>query len=188
MRILMALRTGWRVLTDAGFAAEISTLAAPQPTPVTSAQDAPDAATKPQAPAPPRRSDALTLLASLQREARFVDMVKEPLENYSDAQIGAAARDVLRDCGQVLDRMFQLRPVEAQDGGAAIAVPKGYDTGCYRLSGQVAGAPPYHGRLVHHGWQAERCELPQWTGSAAAHAIVAPAEVEVGAPPQGGGA
>ena len=63
------------------------------------------------------RSDAITLLATLQREARFVDIVSEPLDGYSDAQIGAAARDVLRESGKVLNRLFSLkRVVDAEEG------------------------------------------------------------------------
>ena len=59
------------------------------------------------------------MLATLQREARFVDFVKESLEGYADAQIGAVARDVHRDCGAVLERLFALRPVLAdqEEGG-----------------------------------------------------------------------
>jgi hypothetical protein len=49
--------------------------------------------------AAPARSEALNLLAAMQREARFVDFIREPLDGYSDAQIGAAARTVHRDCG-----------------------------------------------------------------------------------------
>ncbi len=61
---------------------------------------------KKPAAAPRGRSEALTLLATLQREARFVDFIMESLEGYSDAQIGAVARDVHRDCGKVLERLF----------------------------------------------------------------------------------
>ena len=126
-----------------------------------------------------QRSDALSLLAALQREARFIDMVKEPLAQYSDAQIGAAARDVLRDCGRVLDRLFDLRPVVDQEEGSPIDVPAGYDAGRYRLTGNVGGVPPFRGRLVHHGWMAAHCEVPTWSGSPAASMILAPEEVEV---------
>ncbi len=43
-------------------------------------------------PTKPTRSDALGLLAALQREGRFVDFLKEQLTGYSDAQIGAVAQ------------------------------------------------------------------------------------------------
>jgi hypothetical protein len=49
----------------------------------------------PNKPVGTQRSEALTLISALQREARFLDLVQEPLEGYSDAQVGAAARDVL---------------------------------------------------------------------------------------------
>ena len=129
--------------------------------------------------AAPARNDAITLLATLQREARFIDIVKEPLADYSDEQVGAAARDVLRDCGAVLDRLFQLQPVVDQEEGTAVEVPTGADEGRYRITGNVAGQAPYCGPLVHHGWQAKRCNLPQWNGSEDAALIVAPAELEV---------
>ena len=87
---------------------------------------------------------------------------------YSDAQIGAAARDVHRDCGAVLARMFALRPAMAEEEGKEVEVPAGFDSGRWRLTGNVTGEPPFHGRLVHPGWEATICELPTWSGSAAA--------------------
>jgi hypothetical protein len=130
-------------------------------------------------PEKPARSDALTLLATLQREARLVDIVKEPLDQYSDLQIGAAARDVLRDCATVLHRYFDLQPVTEQEEDSQIDVPAGFDPSCFRVTGKVAGEPPFQGRLVHPGWRATRCELPLWSGSPESSLIVAPAEVEV---------
>lgn len=132
-----------------------------------------------KSPPKPTRNDAITLLATLQREARFLDIVKEPLGDYSDAQVGAAARDVLRDCGAVLDRLFDLQPVVDQTEGDNLDLPKDYDAGRYRITGNVSGEPPYSGPLVHHGWEAKKCSLPQWTGSSDATRIVAPAELEV---------
>jgi hypothetical protein len=103
----------------------------------------------------------------------------EPLDNYPDAQVGAAARDVLRDCGKVLERLFDLRPVSEQQEGSSLEVAAGYDTGRIRLVGNVQGEPPYHGKVVHHGWMAGRCELPKWSGSESSQSVVAPAEVEI---------
>jgi len=70
------------------------------------------AAPKPAAPAPkpPARSDAITLLATLQRAARALDFFKEPIDESSDAQIGAAVRDVPRQTSEVLERLCALRP------------------------------------------------------------------------------
>lgn len=127
----------------------------------------------------PARSEALTLLAALQREARFVDFIMEPLGGYDDAQIGAVARDVHRDCGKVLQRLFALQRVLSEEEGADIEVPAGFDAGRYHLTGNVAGEPPFRGQLVHHGWEATSCELPAWSGAAASARVVAPVEVEL---------
>ena len=124
----------------------------------------------------PLRSEALTLLETLQREARLVDLCMDSLDAYSDEQIGAAARNVLRDCGQVLQRMFAFTPVA--DEGSELTVPEGFDPARYRLVGHV-GQPQYRGRVTHGGWQATRCDLPQWTGSKESSLIIAAAEVEI---------
>lgn len=132
---------------------------------------------KPPAPQPAGRSDALTLLATLQREARLVDFLQEPIADYSDDQIGAAVRDIHRDCGKVLERLFALRPVSGESEGSPVSVPGESDQ--YRLTGNVGGTPPFRGTLVHPGWKATRCDIPAWTGAAAGRDVVAPAEVEV---------
>ncbi len=148
------------------------------------------ATTAPAAPAPapqpapaarpprPRRSDAITLLAALQREARFVDLVQEPLQQYTDQQIGAAARDVLRDCQTVLQRFFALVPVLDAAENATVETPATIPTGRLMITGKPAGTPPFRGRLVHHGWEASQCQLPDWTGDESARDVVAPAEIE----------
>ena len=88
--------------------------------------------------------EALTLLATLQREARFVDFVQESLGDYTDAQIGAVARDVHRDCGTVLKRVSALRPVLPNEEGAPVEIPQGFDAGRYHLTGKVKDTPRLH--------------------------------------------
>ena len=133
-------------------------------------------------PSPTRRSgrsDSLTLLATLQREARFIDFVQESLEGYSDEQIGAAVRDIHRDCAAVLQRLFGIVPVSSQQEGAEVEVTPGYDPSQWKLTGNVQGEPPFRGRLAHHGWQATRSELPVWSGKEQSATILAPVEVEL---------
>jgi hypothetical protein len=127
----------------------------------------------------PARSEALTLLASLQREARFLDLVQEPLAQVSDQEVGAAARDVLRNCATVLERAFDIQPVLSQNEGDRIEIPAGFEPARYRLVGNLTGEPPFHGKLTHHGWRATRCQMPEWSGSKEAALVVAPAEVEL---------
>jgi len=176
---LIGLSIGWAIVAyvTSGFR-KVTATPAEQPH-VPTAPAAKPPTPKPSAPKPPVRSEAITLLAALQREARFVDFVQESLAGYSDAQIGAAARDVHRDCGVVLQRMFALRPAVTEEEGKDVEVPIGFDAGRWRLTGNVTGEPPFHGRVVHPGWEATTCELPTWSGKSDAARIVAPAEVEL---------
>jgi hypothetical protein len=178
-RILLAIRVFFRTLLDAAVARRVAEmLSGAEPAAAVGEPVSPPRVKRPSAPAP-ARSDALTLLSTLQREARFVDFVKEPLEGYSDAQIGAAAREVHRDCAAVLERLFALRPVLRDEEGTMVELAAGFDPGRYRLLGNVTGQPPFQGRMTHHGWEATSCELPTWSGTPAAARVVAPVEVEL---------
>jgi len=127
----------------------------------------------------PKRSEAVTLLATLQRESRLLDLIQEPLDNYTDEQIGAAARSVLRDSASVVERLFALKPVLAQDEQSMVDVPASYDPARLRLTGKVEGNGPFRGKLAHKGWQATSVNVPAWTGSKEAAFVIAPAEIEV---------
>lgn len=127
----------------------------------------------------PKRSEGLTLLASLQREARLVDFLMESIDDYTDAQVGAAVRDVHRESRKVIDRCFQIVPLRSEGEGGAIAVPAGFDSQQIQLVGKLNGEPPFRGSLLHHGWKAQKVDLPVWTGKAEAALVVSPAEVEV---------
>ena len=125
------------------------------------------------------RSEAIQVIALLQREGRLVDFLKEPIDSYNDAQIGAAVRDIHRDCAAVLDRVFDLEPLLDKEEGGAVTILSGFDPEEYRLSGNVTGNPPYNGTLRHHGWRAKKVELPVWRGHDEAANVIAPAEVEL---------
>ena len=140
--------------------------------------EAPKPAEKPKKDEP-KRSEAVTLLATLQREARLVDLMMESLDGFSDAQVGAAARDVLRDSKQVLERCFQIEPLVDQEEESDLEVKDGYDVHSYRLTGNVGEALPAKGKLMHHGWKAQKVEVPKWQGSNSSLLVVAPAEVEM---------
>lgn len=178
--LILGFQAMLRVWSDGLFAGQVrklldgAPLAEPAPIP-----PAPAPATAP-APPPPRRSEALSLLAVLQREARFVDFIQEPIAGYTDAQVGAAVRGIHQDSAAVLARLFELQPLRSENEGASLEVPAGFDSAKFRLTGNVLGSGPWRGTLAHPGWVAGKCELPEWTGSDAAALVVAPAEVEVG--------
>ena len=165
MNIGLALRTLFRVLGDKTFARQ--------------AKELWDGTADEQAKQAPSRREALTLLATLQREGRLIDFLMENLQGYSDAQIGAAARDIHRDCAAALQRIFGLEPLATQAEGSRIEIPSGFDPAMYRLTGQVAGEPPFKGVIRHHGWKATRCEMPEWTGRKDSILVAAPIDVEI---------
>lgn len=181
-RLGVAFRAFIRALGNAAFAEQVAALLESKPSiaPPSAAAERP---ATPSAASPPTRapsrSEALTLLATLQREGRFVDFIQEQLADYTDSQIAAAARDVHRDCRSAIDRLFGLAPLLVEREGAEVEVLAGFDAARYRLTGNVTGQPPHRGTLAHHGWVATRCELPAWTGGREAAFVVAPAEVEL---------
>ena len=121
---------------------------------------------------------ALQLLALLQREGRFVDFVHEEMASFSDAQIGAAARVVHDGCKKALAEHLTIEPVRTEDEGASIVLEKGFDATRVRLTGNVAGDPPYRGALAHRGWRVTSVTLPKMAEGHDAR-ILAPAEVEL---------
>jgi hypothetical protein len=126
-------------------------------------------------PKPLERNGALTLLSALQREARLMDLVCESLDEYSDAQIGAAARDVLRDSKKVLHRMFGLKHLVDTDEGERVTLPENASPIRWRVIGSDASNAL---TLSHAGWQATKLDMPQWSGSSDDSMVIAPAEVE----------
>ncbi len=122
------------------------------------------------------RSEALTLIATLQREARFLDLVQEPLDGYTDAQIGSAARDVLRDTSSTLKRLFGIERLVDLPEGERIELPSDMSASRWRVVGPTPNGNK--ASLIHAGWQATHCDVPQWSGLAKDSLVLAPAEVE----------
>jgi hypothetical protein len=118
----------------------------------------------------------LHLVSVLQIEGRFLDFLNENLDQYEDAQIGAAARGVHERCKQALAKYLVLEPLAAKAEGEVVTVPVGFDSGGYRLSGNVTGDPPFEGRLTHKGWRAGRLNMPDFAFSGDPE-IIAPMEV-----------
>ena len=144
------------------------------------AQPVPPPESKPLPAPPPEATHAsgLFLLSMLQREGRFVDFLQEDVAGFSDEQVGAAARVVHEGCRKVVKQYLDLEPVLDKEEGATVDVPAGFDANRIRLTGNVAGAPPFKGALKHHGWAAKDVKLPA-PPTALDVKILAPAEVEL---------
>ena len=125
------------------------------------------------------RSDAVTLLSALQRDARLVDFLMENIKDYKDEQIGAAVRDVHKKSKDVLQKMFAIEPASTLTEGNNIKVPENFDQGLYTLTGKVTGKGPFNGSVEHAGWKVSKTEIPLWNGSAESASTISPIEVEV---------
>src|SRR5689334_6738761 len=100
MRILAAFRAFFAVLFGR---AAITAVEPPKELPAPAA--AIEGAAVEDSTAIERRAEsrgALQLLSLLQREGRLVDFLAEPIDGFSDAQIGAAVRDVHRGLRKAL--------------------------------------------------------------------------------------
>jgi len=137
---------------------------APAPEPVILKESTPDA--------------ALQLLGLLQKEARFIDFIKEDITAYSDADIGVAARVVHEGCNKALNEHFTLAPVRSEQEGGKITLQQGFDASSVRLTGNIIGSAPFTGTLIHKGWQVTNIRLPKLTQGHDAK-ILAAAEVEL---------
>jgi len=132
------------------------------------------------APPPPEKEHAsgLQVLAMLQREGRLIDFLQEDVATFSDMEVGAAARVVHEGCRKVLRQYLELEPVLPQREGDAVKVPSGFDAQRIRLTGNLAGQPPYNGALKHHGWAITAVKFPSVSPSLDPR-VLAPAEVEL---------
>lgn len=155
-RLGVALRAFWKSLTDAEVAARIEADLQPAP-----------------------KGPDLRVLAVLQRDGRLIDFLQEDIDSYNDAQIGAAVRDIHRGCRKALHDYLSLEPVMSGPEESPVTVPADFDPATIRLTGNVAGSPPFKGVLKHHGWRVKSVHLPALPGARDESSVLAPAEVEI---------
>jgi hypothetical protein len=181
-RLNLGFSTLFALLSDPALAARLQALRAGLPSAPTAPVPAPVPAPAPTPVAPVLRiatpDAALQLLGLLQREARFVDFIREDMASYSDADIGAAARLVHAGCGKVLSEHFTLAPARSEAEGTRLVLEAGFDAASTRLTGNLLGQPPFRGVLRHPGWRVTEVRLPRLTEGHDAH-ILAAAEVEL---------
>lgn len=163
-RIGLAFRSFRKALGDAEFADKVEPLLTP-------------AAPKDTGPARPS-GVPLRLLALLQREGRLLDFLLEDIQSYPDAQVGAAVRDIHRQCQAAIKEHLALEPVLPQSEGASVEVPTGFDPSAIRVTGNVTGNPPFKGTLQHHGWRVKDIKLAA-PPEGQDELVLMPAEVEI---------
>jgi len=133
----------------------------------------------PPPPPPPKPSgEPLRLLALLQREGRLLDFLLEAIQEYPNEQIGAAVRDIHKNCQKAIRDHVVLEPVLKDSEGATVQVPAGFDPSAVRLTGNVTGQPPFKGTLQHHGWRVKELKLNE-PAQGQDEFVLQPAEVEL---------
>ena len=144
------VKLAWRILINAEFATEVNEGLSQL------------ALSRARTEAPPERVHAsgLMLLAAFQREGRLVDFLQQDAAEYSDEEIGGAARVVHTGCRKALRQFFDIAPATQATEGAPMTVPAGFDAERIRLTGNVSGKPPFKGMLKHHGWVATNIRMP----------------------------
>lgn len=118
------------------------------------------------------------LLSTLQKEGRLLDFFNEQLDQYDDAQIGAAVRQVHDNCTKTLGKYLNLEPVMDENEGEPVTVEEGFDPAAVKLTGNVVGDPPFKGILRHRGWKTSKLDIPTLSKQENP-GIIAPAEVEI---------
>lgn len=184
MRLGLALRAFWKALFDRA-AAERMALAldsaaetpAALPDPSKQVSDVSEKARPTPTPSAPTQNPAITLLATLQRDARLIDLIHEDLDQYQDAQVGAAARPCLKQCRQSLERVLKVTKLVDASESDSVSIPPGSSATRYRWIGEAAAEEGGSAKLIHPGWQAASIELPQWNGVAEDAMVIAPAQV-----------
>jgi hypothetical protein len=180
-RISYAFRSFFNLLTSGEIPEDIAREAGKEPVdarPIPELRP-PVAAPRAAPPPPADKGDrAVQILSILQRDGRLIDFFTEDISPYSDAQIGAAVRDLQQSCRQSLERYVKLEPVLDTAEGESVTVQEGFDPSTIKLVGGGAGKPPVRGLLRHRGWRVKEVNLPPLLDGSA-RSIIAPAEVEV---------
>ncbi len=120
----------------------------------------------------------LHTLSIFQRDGRLLDFFQEDLSLYGDEQIGAAVRSIQEDCKKTVAKYISPKAVLDKDEGEEITIEDGFDIDSIKLTGNVAGNPPFMGIVRHSGWKAGKLDIPKLSDVKDA-TIIVPAEVEI---------
>ncbi|RMD51884.1 MAG: DUF2760 domain-containing protein, partial [Nitrospirae bacterium] len=121
---------------------------------------------------------AAQTLSILQKKGRLIDFLLEDISPFDDGQVGAAVRNIHRDCKEALLEHFKIEPIIDKPEGSTVEIDKTFDPSLIRLTGNVVGNPPFKGVLRHCGWRLTSVSLPSLPETHDA-TVIEPAEVEI---------
>jgi hypothetical protein len=134
------------------------------------------------APPPPKPSKPsgapLRMLAVLQREGRLVDFLMEDISGATDQQVGFGVRELHGKCQSAMKKALDLEPVLPQREEESVEIPAGFDPSAVRLTGNVAGKPPFKGVVKHPGWRVRQIKTAA-PPEGVDEFVLMPAEVEM---------
>lgn len=162
-RTVLGLKCLRRTLRDPQFAATVEPLlGAPPPMP------------KPAKPS----GAPLRMLTVLQRDGRLLDFLMEDIGGASNEQVGFGVRQLHKQCQESIKKALDLEPVLNAEQDAPVEVPAGFDPSAIRLTGNVAGEPPFKGILKHPGWRVKAIKAAA-PPEGVDEFVLMPAEVEM---------
>lgn len=128
--------------------------------------------------AKPFNEHAVQMLSILQKNGRLIDFLQEDITSFEDKQIGAAVRNIHKNCKETLEEYLNIEPVVKNQEGDEVIINEGFDPSTIRLTGNVSGNPPFKGTLRHNGWKVSSTNLPDLQEN---HdlSVLEPAEVEI---------
>ncbi len=134
--------------------------------------------------APPPAEKALfdkkvvQVLSIFQKKGRLIDFLQEDISSYEDSRIGAAVRNIHKGCREALLEHMNIEPVMKEPEGSDMTVEEGFDPSAIRVTGNVAGSPPFKGVLRHSGWRVSETVIPPLPKNQDL-SVIEPAEVEI---------
>ena len=122
--------------------------------------------------------ETVASVKSIQLPTSLVDFLLEDIDAYQDAQIGAAVRQIHKNCRKVLDENFGVTAIREETENQPVDVPESFDPREIRILGKPGGDPPFKGVLRHKGWRVSKVSFPE-RHAKLDPSVICPAEVEV---------
>ena len=124
-----------------------------------------------------RQDGAYYLLEKLQEEGRLLDFCRQPIDEFTDEQVGMASRVVHAGIARAIKKLGTLEPLSSEAEGSRIQINE-FPNEQIEIDG-VTSTPPQHATLIHPGWRMTALQLPYHANAKPHSGIIARIKVEV---------